>query len=539
MACNVNEGMAHVTHTVSTSEQGVVMAHNNNKAGAMGRRDLMKAGIGLALMSKIATARSTQRSSEGDICALSAKALSSTIAAREVSCVEVMQAYLDRISRLNPTFNPMVSLADPEHCIAAAAQADRDLARGLYRGWMHGFPMAIKDLADAEGFVTAKGSPLYKDNVAASDSIHVSRMKAAGGIVIGKTNVPEFGLGSNTYNPVFGATGSAWDATRTAGGSSGGAAASLALHMQPLADGSDLMGSLRNPAAFNNVIGFRPTPGRVPIYGLFIEDLPCNGPMGRTVEDTAMLLSTIAGYHPSAPTTIPEDPAIFASPLARDFKGTRIGWLGDMGGHLPMEAGVLELCERALGSFEDIGCSVDSARIDFSADQLWQIWMVYRHWIVSALHRADYDDPERRQLLKPECVWEVEGGLSLSGQDVFSASAGRAGFYAALLRAFERFDYLVLPSAQVFPFPKDIPWPKAIAGKSMDTYHRWMEVVVPGTLSGCPVAAVPAGFSDTGLPMGLQIIGPRYRDFATLQLAYAYEQASRWNLDHRPPVFNA
>ncbi len=486
---------------------------------------LLAAGSGFNAMASTAAS---------DITRLSALELSSAIKSRKVSCREVMNAYLDRIDQNNATFNAVVSLADRAQLLEQATKADADLSQGHYRGWMHGFPMAIKDLANAEGFITSKGSPLYATDVAKGDDIHVARMKAAGGIVIGKTNVPEFGLGSQSYNPVFGATKCAWDGFSTAGGSSGGAAASLALQMQPVADGSDLMGSLRNPAAFNNVIGFRPTPGRVPIYGLFVEDLPCNGPMGRNVSDTAMLLSTQAGYDPSAPTTIPEDSKQFAAPLGRDFKGSKIGWLGDFDGYLPMESGVLSLCEKAMSAFGDIGCEVENATIDHSMAELWQTWLTFRHWIVAGMFKHLYMNPEKRALLKPECQWEVEGGLELTGSDVFAASIARAKFYAALLKAFERYDFLVLPAAQVFPFDASIHWPKEVAGKTMDTYHRWMEVVIPGTLSGCPVAAVPAGFGRDGLPMGLQIIGPRYKDFATLQIAYAYEQASRWNLDFTP-----
>ncbi len=500
------------------------------------RRQFLKAASATAgLLATAGSITSVAASNKvSDITAMTALNLSSAIKTRQLSCLEVMTAYLDRIDQNNATFNALVSLADKEVLLQQASKADEELSRGSYRGWMHGFPMAIKDLANAEGFLTTQGSPLYANVVAKKDDIHVARMKAAGGIVVGKTNVPEFGLGSQSYNPIFGATKCAWDGFSTAGGSSGGAAASLALQMQPVADGSDLMGSLRNPAAFNNVIGFRPTPGRVPIYGLFVEDLPCNGPMGRNVSDTAMLLSTQAGYHPSAPTTIPADPAQFAAPLGRDFKGAKIGWLGDFDGYLPMEAGVLSLCEQALSAFGDIGCEVEAARIDYSMAQLWQTWLTFRHWIVAGLHKHEYLNPEQRSLLKPECQWEVEGGLQLSAEDVFNASVARAQFYAALLRTFERYDFLVLPAAQVFPFDANIHWPKEIAGKSMDTYHRWMEVVVPGTLSGCPVAAVPAGFGRDGLPMGLQIIGPRYKDFATLQIAFAYEQASRWNLDYKP-----
>lgn len=473
-----------------------------------------------------------------NITQLSALELSAAIRARQVSCVEVMDAYLTQIIQLNPTYNAIVSLADPESLLEQAEVADAALTAGRYAGWMHGFPHAVKDLSNVAGFITSKGSPLYAHQRAGSDDIFVERIKAAGAIMTGKTNTPEFGLGSQTYNPVFGTTLNPWDGQSTVGGSSGGAAATLALQMAPVADGSDLMGSLRNPAAYNNVIGFRPTPGRVPLTPLFIEELPCNGPMGRTVRDTAMLLSTMAGYDPRSPTSLTDDPMQFTHNLARDWHGTRIGWLGNFAGYLPMEPGVLSLCETALGSFEAIGCVVDEAVIDFPMDSLWQVWLAFRHWLVAGMRQHDYADPARRAQLKPECIWEIEGGQQLNAQSIFNASVERARFYTALLTLFERFDFLVLPAAQVFPFDASIPWPKEIAGHQMDTYHRWMEIVVPGTLSGCPIAAVPAGFSPKGLPMGLQIIGPRFKDFATLQMAYAYEQASRWNLDYHPKPIN-
>ncbi|MEM8498508.1 MAG: amidase [Pseudomonadota bacterium] len=460
--------------------------------------------------------------------------LSQAINKREVSCVEVMTAHLSLRDTLNPTYNALVSLADPERLLTQAKECDAELARGEYRGWMHGFPVAIKDLANAKGFVTSNGSPIFRDNVAQDDSIHIARMKQAGAIVTGKSNVPEFGLGSQSYNTVFGATKNAYDGKSTAGGSSGGAAAALALRLQPVADGSDFMGSLRNPAGYNNVIGFRPTPGLVPLSRSFIEELPCNGPMARNVSDTARLLATMAGHDARSPSSLPMRAAEFEQPLGRDFNGARIGWLGDFSGYLAMEAGVIELSEKALSDFEAVGATVEHAAVDFSMPELWQIWLVFRHWLNRGRMGDLYENKELRKQLKPEAVWEAEGASDLTALDVYAASAGRARWYAALQKAFERYDFLVLPSAQVFPFDASIHWPKSIAGKTMDTYHRWMEVVIPGTLAGCPVINVPAGFGSNGLPMGLQIIGSRYKDFALLQIAYAYEQTARWNIDVIP-----
>lgn len=473
-----------------------------------------------------------------DIVDLTALELSKAIHTKKLSAVEVMQAHLKQINQHNQAVNAIVSLRDESLLLEEAKRCDAELAAGKNRGWMHGMPHAVKDLANAKGLPTTSGSPILANNVASQDTIYVARIKAAGAIVIGKTNVPEFGLGSQTYNTVFGATGNAWDHSKTAGGSSGGAATALAMRMLPVADGSDFMGSLRNPAGFNNVIGFRPTPGRVPLSQSFIEELPCNGPMARNVSDTAMLLSTMAGHHPNSPTSLPGDPSQFAKSLAANWSKSRIAWLGDFDGYLPTEPGVMSLCESALQGFRDIGCSVDSARPDYDMAQLWETWLVLRHWLTLNRARSLYTNPVTRKQLKPEAIWEIEGGMNYTGEDVARASNARGAWYQALAALFERYDFLVLPTAQVFPFDHNTPWPKQINGRNMDTYHRWMEVVIPGTLSGCPVINVPAGFSAQGLPMGLQIIAKRYADLDALKIAYAYEQVTRWNLDRRPPALS-
>jgi amidase len=519
------------------------MGSGATNLGISRRHFMLQAGAGLAgvaalkgLPGSFALAMAENRNS---VVSLGAVELSRAIHSRAVSCREVMSAYLDHIGRLNPVFNAIVSLRHSQELLQEADQCDRELSKGRRRGWMHGFPHAVKDIADAQGLPATMGSPIFKNNVATSDAVFVQRIRKAGAIIIGKTNVPEFGLGSHTYNPVFGPTLNAYDGRSTAGGSSGGAAAGLALQMLPVADGSDLMGSLRNPAAFNNVIGFRPTPGLVPLSDSYIEELPCNGPMGRNVQDTALLLSTIAGYHPSSPSSLNHDPAEFARPLDRDFKGVKVGWLGDFNGYLAMEDGVLELCENALQGFRDTGCIVEPVTLNFSMEELWDTWLTFRHWLVRARALPLYENTEFRHLLKPELIWEIEGGADITGDRIATASSARGRWYAALLEAFAGYDYLVLPTAQVFPFDARIHWPKHIAGRNMDTYHRWMEVVVPGTLSGCPVINVPAGLNAAGLPMGLQVIGKRYADFATLQMAAAYEQATRWNLDNLPPALSA
>ena len=463
---------------------------------------------------------------------LDAAELSIAIHNKQVSCVEVMQAYLAQIDRLNPTFNAIVAMAEHDVLVEQASQCDAELAAGASRGWMHGFPGAIKGLAHAKGFITSMGWNIFADTVATTDSVHVGRIKSAGAIVVGKTNVPEFDLGSQSYNGVYGVTRCAYDASKTAGGSSGGAAAGLALRMLPIADGSDMMGSLRNPGAFNNVIGFRPTPGIVPLGNNFQEQLACNGPMGRNVTDTARMLATMAGADIRSPAALPVNPQIFKANLRKDWSSARIGWLGDFDGYLATEPGVMALCQSALTGFEDMGCLVEDAKVGFSMSELWQTWLTHRHWGNRGKGLALLQNPKTRQHLKPEFIWEIEGGESITGDQLSVAMNARGRWYQSLVDLFERYDALVWPTAQVFPLAADLHWPQTIAGKSMDTYHRWMETVVPGTLSGCPVINVPAGFGKTGLPMGLQLMTPRYQDFKALQLAYGFEQASCTNLSH-------
>jgi len=491
----------------------------------LGRREVLKLAMATSFLSL--TDASRLLAAEGEVTGLSALDLSRAIHAREISCVEVMTAYLDHIEAVNPKVNAIVSLRPRDELLAEAASADAALAAGRDSGWLHGIPQAPKDLTAAVGIPMTMGSPVLAENMPKADSILVERTRAAGAILIGKTNTPEFGLGSHTYNPVFGTTLNAYDQGVSAGGSSGGAAVALATHMLPVADGSDMMGSLRNPAGWNNVFGFRPSLGRVP-FGptseAFFQQLGYEGPMGRTVTDVAMLLSIQAGYDPRTPLSLDGDGAVFAGPLTRDFKGARIGWLGDLDGYLPMEAGVLETCESALVNFEAIGCTVEPVRPDFAMADLWTAWVTLRSFLVSGGMAPLYDNPKTRALLKPEAIWEIETGRKLSAADVFRASAIRSAWYQTVLQLHETYDFLVLPTAQIFPFDARQPWPKTVAGREMDTYHRWMEVVIPGSLAGTPVLAVPAGFSPAGLPIGLQIMAPPRADLAALQIGHAYEQ---------------
>lgn len=457
----------------------------------------------------------------------SAVELARRIAAREVSCREVMRAFLAQIERFNPQVNALVALEPHESLLRQADERDAQLARGERLGPLHGFPAAPKDLAAVAGLATTLGSPLLAGHVPETDAITIERLRRAGAIFIGRSNTPEFGLGSHTYNAVYGTTRNAFDPSRSAGGSSGGAAVALALRMLPLADGSDMMGSLRNPAGWNNVFGLRPSLGRVP-YGpapeAFFSQLGTEGPMARSVADLALLLSVQAGRDARAPLSLEDDPAVFAAPLAHDCRGLRIGWLGDHGGYLPTESGVLELCERALSHFAAIGCTVEPARVDFSMERLWRAWLVLRGFQIAGVWGAAFADPKRRALMKPEAQWEIQNGLGLSGADLYRASVDRSAWYQALLSLFERFDFLALPSAQVFAFDAALHWPAEIEGRRMDTYHRWMEVVIGPTLAGLPALGLPAGFDAAGLPNGLQLIGRPRADLAVLRLGHAYEQ---------------
>lgn len=474
-----------------------------------------------------------------DLLDLDATTLSRRIADRSLSCRELMQAMLARIDALNARFNALVSLRDADAVLAEADARDAQLARGERLGWMHGFPLAVKDLSHAAGLPTSMGSPLAPKSPARQDSLHVARARAAGAIVIGKSNTPEFGLGSHTYNTVFGTTRNAWDDGKSAGGSSGGAAVALALGMLPVADGSDMMGSLRNPAAFNNVIGFRPSRGRVPgspDEDLFFQQLGTEGPMARTVEDAARLLCVQAGVDARVPLSLPQAlPDADALDLRTEVKGRRIGWLGSLWPELPVDPAVMATCEQALSVFRTLGCEVEACQLDVPREQNWQAWLRLRQLLVGGKLGALAADPRNHARIKPEALWEIEQARHLDAASLYQASIWRSNVYRAFVRLFERFDAVVAPTAQVFPFDADLHWPDEVAGVKSQTYHHWMEIVTPFTLAGLPTLNVRAGFGPQGLPMGLQLAGPVNADLAVLQLGHAYDQACPWSA-LRPPV---
>ena len=466
------------------------------------------------------------------LCFLPARELARLLRARQVSAHEVMSAHLTRIARLNPTLNAIVAKLPDEACLALADAADARLARGGAVGPLHGLPIAFKDLQPVVGFPCSQGSPIFREDRPAADSVLVERLRQAGAIAIGKTNVPEFGMGSHTYNGVYGTTLNPWNITKSAGGSSGGAGAALASGMLPIADGSDLGGSLRNPANFNNIVALRPTVGLVPTAPTAFPLLgfSVNGPMARTVDDVAWLLSVMAGVDPRDPGSVPSDPAVFAEPLDRSFAGTRVAWCPDLGG-LPLDPAVRLVLDRQRQTVVDLGCEVEDVAPDLaSADEVFLTIRAFR----TAATLGPLLNSHRDQL-KPEAVWEIERGLSLTGADVAGAMI-RHGELLERMRGFEeRYAFVLCAVNQVPPFDVDMTWPRTIDGVPMDTYIAWMKSAYWISATFRPAASIPAGFTEDGLPVGLQIVG-RYRDDrGVLQLAHAFEQATGFG-HRRPPL---
>ncbi|MCB2129702.1 MAG: amidase [Rhodobacteraceae bacterium] len=467
-----------------------------------------------------------------DLTEQSARDLTAGLRSGRLSAHRLMQATLERIGRVNPAINAVVSLRDADALLSEARAAD--LVPVDRRGALHGLPVAVKDLVATKGLRTTFGSPLYADHLPDADDLIAARLRGAGAILIGKTNTPEWGHGSHTFNPVHGVTRNPYDPGRSAGGSSGGAAAALAARMVALADGSDMMGSLRNPAAFCNVYGFRPSWGLVPQDAggeVFLATLSTDGPMARSPGDLALLLDVLAGPNPEVPFCRPVPDLSGLKSGAWDdagLKGKRLGWLADWGGAYPMEPGILTQCGTALEVFRSLGATVDDLPPPFPAEALWQSWTTLRA-MLNAGSKADLArDPARRALTKPETLWEIERGTGLTAAEVHAASVIRSDWYAAAARLFGDYDALILPAAQVWPFPAEWRWPIEVAGRGMDTYHRWMEVVIPVSLIGLPCLALPAGFGAEGLPTGIQLFGPTGSDAAILGLGAAYHAATDW-----------
>jgi amidase len=474
-----------------------------------------------------------------DLCFTTAIELARLIRVRQVSVAEVVSAHLARIDQINPRVNAICTLV-ADRAFDKACAADRALASGVEPGPLFGLPIAIKDLVLTKGIRTTFGSLIYKDFIPNRDALHVERLKAAGAIVIGKTNTPEFGAGSQTFNDVFGETRNPYDLSKTCGGSSGGGAVAVACGMVPLADGSDLGGSLRNPPSFCNVVGLRPTAGRVPDWPFdFAQGRPTKvpnqtlsvlGPMGRTASDVAWLLSVMAGPDPREPHSLPEPGSVFARPLTREFTGTRIAWTPDLGRY-PVDPVVAETCRKACGAFTDLGCHVEDDHPDFSgADEIFQ---VLRAGLFAAQHRAELT--RHRDLMKDTVVWNIEEGLKLDGPAIARAERERTALCQRVASFMERYEFLLLPVSQVPPFPIEQRWVRSINGVPMRTYIDWMATCYCITLTGLPAVSVPCGFTPDGLPIGLQIVGWPRREFDVLQLAHAFEQATKVGA-RRPPL---
>ena len=446
--------------------------------------------------------------------------LATRLARRDVSARDVVTAHLTRVERLNPKVNALVTLA-PEQAIAAAARADEIIVRSGPVGVLHGLPVAHKDLVDTAGIRTTYGSPFYRDHVPTTDAPIVTRMRTAGAITIGKTNTPEFGAGSQTFNTVFGATRNPYDLTRTCGGSSGGAAVAVAARMLPLADGTDAGGSLRNPPAFCNVVGLRPSPGRVPDESSSWLPFSVSGPIARTVADVALFLSAIAGPDSRNPLSIDQDPATFRLPLDRSFKGVRVAWWTGLGG-IPFEPEILRVVETSRRVFAELGCIVEEAEPDFSGvDEAFPlIRYVVNHARYAPLVR------QRPEWVKDTIRFEVAQAERVTGADLSRALARQALMFAQSRDFFERYSYFVLPVTQVLPFDVTIPYPTEISGVAMTSYIDWMRSCWYVSMMTNPAISVPAGFSTTGLPVGVQIVGRHRDELSVLQLAHAFEQAT-------------
>lgn len=458
-----------------------------------------------------------------DICFMSARVLAEHIRARDLSVREVMAAHLQQIGRVNPTLNAIVATLPDDECLAQADEADRRLASGERVGPLHGLPFAFKETEPVAGFPFTQGSPIFKDVREIEDSVLAERLRRAGVIPIGKTNIPEFAMGSHTYNKVYGTTVNPYDVTKTAGGSSGGAGAALAAGLLPLADGSDFGGSLRNPANFNNVVALRPSVGLVPAAPSALPFLGygVKGPMARSVADAAFLLGAMAGPDSRDPDCYPSDPSIFLNPLDRSMNGVRVAWCPDLGG-LPFDHRVRRIIDSHRRTFEELGCVVEDVCPDLrNADDVFMTIRKWRSWVTlgSLLE-------EHRAQIKPEAVWEIEAGARVTPAELAAAMVAQGELMVRMRRFQESYEFLVCAVNQVPPFPADIPWPRDIEGVVMEHYVAWMKSAYWITTTFHPALSVPAGFTPEGLPVGIQIVG-RYRDdLGVLQMGHAFEAAT-------------
>jgi amidase len=455
-----------------------------------------------------------------ELCFTPATELAAMIRSKKVSAREVMEAHLAQVDRVNRAVNAIVTLV-ADRAMADATAADEELARGKPRGPLHGLPIAHKDLVATKGIRTTQGSPFFRDHIPDADAPIITLIRKGGALTMGKTNTPEFGAGSHTFNPVFGATKNPYDLTRSCGGSSGGAAVALACGMVPIADGSDTGGSLRNPAAFCNVVGFRPSPGRVSSGRSTWSPLSTSGPMARSVADVALFLSVLATPDVHSPTALTDNAARFAARLDRDFKGTRIAWYKDLGG-IPFEPEIRRVVGDTRRVFESLGCVVEEAEPDFAG--VAEAFPTLRHLSYHASYAALAK--QRPEWIKDTIHWEIDEAERQTAADVARASARQDQMYAQVEAFFSRYDYFVLPVTQVEPFDVGVKYPTSVAGTQMGTYIDWMRSCWYVTFMANPAISVPAGFTSGGLPVGLQIVGRHRDDWSVLQLAHAFERAT-------------
>jgi amidase len=469
-------------------------------------------------------------SSEADVCFLPAIEIADLIRRKKLSAREVTQAHLKQIARVNPKVNAIVTLVPEDQLMVQALAADESAARGNFKGPLHGLPVGVKDLHPTKGIRTTFGSPLHKDDIPNFDCLLVEREKNAGAIIIGKTNVPEWGLGSQTFNPVFGPTLNPYDLTKTCGGSTGGGAVALACGMVPLADGSDFGGSLRNPPNFCNVVGLRPSPGRVPNTPSHLAWFPLSvsGPVARNVSDCSFFLSVLAGFDRLSPISIDQSGSFFAQPLAdRDFKGVRVAMFKDMG--LPWEPEVKNAVRSQRKVFESLGCIVEEAEPDLTdANESFLGW---RHWSVEAgfgdILEANSDK------LNDYVHWHVTEGRKLTGTQLSRLEVRRSALYQRVREFMEKYEFFILPVNQVLPFDVKTHYPTKIVGMKMENYLAWMKSAYYISVVGNPSISVPCAFSESGLPIGMQIVGRHHDDWGVLQIAYAFEQST--NVGQRRP----
>jgi len=468
-----------------------------------------------------------------DLCFLSATQLSQLIQLKKISVRQLIRAHLDQIERLNPTLNAIVTLT-AESAMAEALIADKKIQENANVGLLHGLPVAHKDLLLTRGVRTTFGSLAFKDFVPDVDSLPVERLKKAGAISLGKTNTPEFGAGSQTFNAVFGPTLNPYDLSKTCGGSSGGSAVALASGMVALADGTDFGGSLRNPASFCNVVGIRPSPGRVPSWpeSLGWYSLTVAGPMARSVQDLALAMAAMSGPDDRSPISLEAPGDIFLQPLEKSFKNCKIAFSANLGG-LPVEPEVASVIESSRVIFQEIGCQVENDEPNIAdADEIFLLWRAWR----AELRVTPLLDKYRRQL-KDTVIWNAEQGLRITGPQLVRAEAKRTELYHRLREFFKKYDFLVLPTSQVAPFSIDQEFPPEINGIKMNTYIEWQKSAYLISTLGNPAISVPAGFTNSGLPIGIQIVGRHRDDFGILQLAHAFEKKTFF-ANRKPPICN-